>query len=142
MSLAWWLNSAWMWKCRREAGRFTAATRAVRRTQESHLQEIILRNQETWFGRKHGFRQIRQARDFQRQVPLSQYDDCVEAVSRIAAGERQVLTREPVELLEPTSGTTCGEKLIPYTASLRREFQRAVAVWIADLFRNRPAVRP
>jgi hypothetical protein len=141
MSLAWWLNSAWMWKCQREAGRFAAATRAVRRTQESLLQEIINRNQETWFGRKHGFREIRQARDFRRQAPLSQYDDYAEAVERIAAGEQHVLTREPVELLEPTSGTTRGEKLIPYTASLRREFQRAVAAWIADLFRNRPAVR-
>jgi hypothetical protein len=141
MNLAWWLNSAWMWKCRREAGRFAAATRAVRRTQESLLQEILFRNQESWFGRKHGFRKIRQPRDFQQRVPLSQYDDYSEAVNRIAAGERHVLTREPIELLEPTSGTTRGEKLIPYTASLRREFQRAVAAWIADLFRNRPAVR-
>src|SRR5262249_8283360 len=99
MSLAWWLNSAWMWKCRREAGRFAAATRAVRRTQELLLQEIIRRNQESWFGRMHGFREIRQARDFQRQVPLSRYDDYAEAVNRIAAGERQVLTHEPVELL-------------------------------------------
>src|SRR5262249_53220371 len=63
MSLGWWLNSAWMWKCRREARQFAAATRAVRHTQEAHLQKIILRNQETWFGRKYGFREIRQARD-------------------------------------------------------------------------------
>ncbi len=54
---------------------------------------------------------------------------------------RRVLTGERVLLLEPTSGTTGGEKLIPYTESLRRQFQHAVAVWIADLFRNRPAVR-
>jgi hypothetical protein len=46
-----------------------------------------------------------------------------------------------VELLERTSGSTSGEKLIPYTASLRRQFQRAVAVWIADVMRKRPAIR-
>src|SRR5207237_3883336 len=34
-----------------------------------------------------------------------------------------------------------GEKLIPYTAGLRRQFQRAVAVWIHDLFRHRPLLR-
>src|SRR5262249_5236390 len=56
-------------------------------------------------------------------------------------GRRGVLTREPVTLLEPTSGSVRGEKLIPYTASLRRQFQRALAVWIADLFRHRPALR-
>src|SRR5207245_7561134 len=32
-------------------------------------------------------------------------------------------------------------KLIPYTATLRRQFQRAVAAWVHDLFRRRPAVR-
>src|SRR6266852_4437688 len=63
------------------------------------------------------------------------------AFAGIAAGEPNVLTRDPVLLLEPTSGSTGGEKLIPYTASLRREFQRAVAAWIGDLFRQRPAVR-
>ena len=141
MGLTWWLNTAWMWKCRREAHRFAAATRRVRRTQEKILRDIVIRNQETWFGRGHGFRHLRQSRDFQRHVPLSQYDDYAEAFRRIAAGERQILTRDPVEILEPTSGTIRGEKLIPFTASLRREFQRAVAAWICDLFRNRPAVR-
>lgn len=141
MGFSRWLNTAWMWKCRREAQRFAAATRAVRRTQETLLQDIIVRNRETWIGHRYGFGQITQPHDFRRQVPLSQYEDYADAVGRIAAGEQQVLTHEPVELLEPTSGTTRGEKLIPFTASLRREFQRAVAAWIFDLFRNRPAVR-
>ena len=44
-------------------------------------------------------------------------------------------------LLEPTGGSSGGEKWIPYTAALRRQFQRGVAAWIADLFRHRPAVR-
>src|SRR5262249_10102374 len=44
-------------------------------------------------------------------------------------------------LLERRSGTTGGEKLIPYTDSLRRQFQRGVAAWMADLLWRRPAVR-
>jgi len=127
MGLSWWLNTAWMWKCRREAQRLAAATRAVRQTQKTLLQDIIVRNRETWFGRRHGFGQITQPRDFRRQVPLSQYEDYADAVGRIAAGEQQVLTREPVELLEPTSGTTRGEKLIPYTGGLRRQFAQDLA---------------
>src|SRR5207302_5851485 len=51
MGLAWWLNTAWMWKCRREARRFAVATRDVRRAQGDLLREIIWRNQATWFGR-------------------------------------------------------------------------------------------
>ncbi len=74
-------------------------------------------------------------------MPLSRYEDYADAIERSAAGEAGVLTRERVTLLEPTSGTTGGEKLIPYTASLRRQFQRAVAASIADVFWQRPAVR-
>jgi hypothetical protein len=74
-------------------------------------------------------------------VPLSSYDDYAAYLDRIAAGASNVLTRERVLLLEPTSGSTGGEKLIPYTAGLRHEFQRGVATWIADLFGQRPAVR-
>ena len=49
-------------------------------------------------------------------------------------GERGVLTRDPVRIFEPTSGTTSGEKLIPYTADLQHQFQRAISAWIGDLF--------
>ena len=62
-------------------------------------------------------------------------------ITRVAAGEERVLTSERVLLLEPTSGTTGGEKLIPYTAGLRRQFQRGVSAWMADLFYHRPQVR-
>jgi hypothetical protein len=141
MGLTWWLNTAWMWKCRREARRFAAATRDVRRVQGEILREIVGRNRATRFGRNCGFEHVRDMRDFQRQLPLSTYDDYAEPLRRIAAGEPNVLTGERVELLEPTSGTTSGQKLIPYTGALQREFQRAVSAWIADLFEHRPAVR-
>src|SRR4029079_11994276 len=141
MSLVRWLNTGWMWKCRHEARLFARATRQVQRTQAEMLREIVARNQATEFGRAHGFRHIRTPRDFQRQVPLSEYDDYAEALPRIAAGHPNVLTQDRIEILEPTSGTTRGEKLIPFTDSLRRGFQRAVAAWIADLYRQRPGVR-
>jgi GH3 auxin-responsive promoter len=141
MSLAGILNTAWMLKCATEARAFRLATRQVADTQSTLLGEILKRNRDTHFGRAHGFRDIGDVRRYQECVPISRHDDLVESIDRIAAGERGVLTAEPVRLLEPTSGTTGGEKLIPYTDSLRRQFQRAVAVWIADLFHNRPTVR-
>lgn len=45
--------------------------------------------------------------------------------------------KERVLLFEPTGGTH-GTKLIPMTASLKREFRRGVAAWTADLFLRRP----
>jgi hypothetical protein len=141
MSLAWWLNTAWMLKCGPEAAAFRRATRRVARTQAELLAEILRANQDTAFGRAHGFWRMRTPRDYRRGVALSTYEDYEGYVRRIAGGEPGVLTREPVTLLEPTSGTTGGEKLIPYTASLRRQFQRAVAAWVANLFGRRPHLR-
>jgi hypothetical protein len=105
------------------------------------LVAILRRNRDTEFGRAHHFGEIDGPRAYQQQVPLSRYEDYAEAIGRIATGRGGVLTRDRIELLEPTSGTTGGEKLIPYTGSLRRQFQRAVAAWVADLFRNRPMLR-
>ncbi len=141
MSVAGLLNTAWMLKCSGEARAFRRSTRQVAVTQTALLRDMLRQNQDTQFGRAHGFHCIADARTYQQRVPLSRYEDFAPAIERIAAGQQRVLTAERVRLLEPTSGTTGGEKLIPYTDSLRRQFQRAIAVWIADLFRHRPPVR-
>src|SRR5262249_50790438 len=40
----------------------------------------------------------------------------------------------------PTSGSTAGPKLIPYTDGLHAEFQRGVLPWLADLYRHAPGL--
>lgn len=129
-----------MW-CGRESRAYQRDARRVQRTQEYRLQRIVTGNQATWFGEQHRFRQASSVEQFRRLTPLTTYDDYAPAIERIAAGQAHVLTAEPVELLQPTSGTTSAEKLIPYTAGLRREFQRAIRVWIGNLYAGRPTVR-
>ena len=141
MGLPWLLNTTWMVACAREARTFRKATRSVAESQANVLASVLQQNRDTEFGRSHSFRAIDSPRAYQQQVPLSRYEDYTDAIDRIASGRGNILTRDRIELLEPTSGTTGGEKLIPYTASLRRQFQRAVAAWIADLFQNRPTLR-
>ena len=139
---AWCCNSAWMIRCRRELNRFHVATRDVAGTQRTVLNEIVRRNRDTEFGREFGFGEIQTPEQFQRRVPITDYEFYAQRIVRIATGEqRNVLTVDPVNLLAPTSGSTGGEKLIPYTRSLREQFQRAIAAWIADLMTHRPAVR-
>ncbi|PYV16325.1 MAG: hypothetical protein DMG07_08055, partial [Acidobacteria bacterium] len=131
----------WMASASLEHRRFRGATGRVAETQASVLREILRSSRATEFGRRLGFSSIRTTRDFQRRVPLSTYDDYRSAVARIADGEPHVLTSERVELFEPTSGTTGGEKWIPYTRGLRRQFQAAIRAWIFDLLHERPALR-
>jgi hypothetical protein len=130
-----------MLKCSGELAFFERACRRVRQTQANVLRQTLQENRNTWIGRRYRFATIDSPRAFQKAVPLAIYDDYAPLVDRIAAGESRVLTSAPVLLLEPTSGTTGGTKLIPYTAGLRRQFQRGVAAWIADLFFHRAAVR-
>jgi hypothetical protein len=141
MSAAAWLNMAWMLRCAAEGAAFQRAGRDVARAQARVLRQIIRANRDTAFGTLHRFADVDGPRAFQRTVPLGSYEDYSGPIGLIASGVPNVLTREPVRLLEPTSGTSGGEKLIPYTAGLRRQFRRGVAAWIADLFRRRPAVR-
>ena len=136
-----WLNTAWMWKCRIELAKFRRSTQSVATTQVAVLREILDHNARSEFGRMHGFAGIRSAAEFQRRVPLAAYADFSEMIDRIGAGEGGVLTGEAVTLLEPTSGSSGAVKLIPYTASLRAQFQRGIDGWLGDLLHAYPALR-
>jgi hypothetical protein len=141
MSLTYLFNTCWMAGCYREARAFERDSQNVRRTQAAILERILRQNRETWFGRKHEFARIHRERDYQNAVPITTYSDYLDEMDRIAAGEHNVLTAQNVQLLEPTGGSTSGEKLIPYTPGLRRSFLQAVRAWIWDLYSKRPAVR-
>jgi GH3 auxin-responsive promoter len=140
-SLPWWVNTAWMWQCRREAEAFRAATGMVRDTQEQLLRATLRDNAQSRFGREHAFASMHAIDDFRSAVPIASYDTVAPRIDRIAGGEQQVLTTERVLMFEPTGGSTRGSKLIPYTATLRRQFQRAIAAWLWDVLRQHPAVR-
>lgn len=117
---------------------FQLARRGVAGAQRKLLLRLLRRNAETEFGRRYDFTTLRSVAEYQTRVPLSTYDDYQVAIQQISAGQPHVLTQEPVRLLEPTSGSTAASKLIPYTASLRAEFQRAIAPWIVDLYSHEP----
>src|SRR5262249_30724669 len=59
-------------------------------------------------------------------------------IDGIANGESRALTCEPVRLFEPTSGSASAGKWIPYTDTLKAEFQRAIRPWVADMFLGDP----
>lgn len=137
----YWLNTAWMLSCAREAFAFRRAVGKVRDTQERILKRLVRDNRDTWYGRRYGFASIHSTRDYQQRVPVVGYEGLCDAIDRIAAGASGVLTREPVTLLEPTGGSSQAEKLIPYTKSLQSEFQRAIATWVYDVMSRIPAAR-
>src|SRR5260370_9454095 len=116
--------------------RFRWALRDPHSAQRRKLLDLIKQNVNTAFGKAHGFDAIRSYEDFTRRVPLSDYTAFEPWIDRIRRGEKNVLTHEPVTHLIPTTGSTSGRKLIPFTASLQREFNAAIGPWLADLARQ------
>jgi hypothetical protein len=117
-----------------------SAAAAPERQQSEFLLAVVTRNADTAFGREHGFDTIRCMQDFQHKVPVRPYEDFAPWISRIAEGERAVLTRDPVIAFEETGGSSSGLKLIPYTQASLDAFRAAILPWLLDLSRRRPGV--
>lgn len=84
-----------------------------RSTQEDRLQLIMSKNKNTDYGRKFNLKDIHSLKDFQSKHPLTQYDHYKQFIQRVAKGEKNVMTVEPVTRLVLTSGTTGLGKQIP-----------------------------
>lgn len=124
----------------RAHSRFVAALRNPAATQRAILMRTLRVNADTAYGRAHGFAAIRDERAFAERVPLVAFDELDGWMSRVAAGEANLLTRDEVRFMEPTGGSSGFLKLIPYTAALQSEFSAGVMPWLFDLFTHRPAL--
>lgn len=106
--------------------------------QEQLLRSYLRDNAGTFVGNRYLFSTIDSISSFQKTVPIVSYENIEPDIATLRRGVQDVLTREPVQKLVPSSGSSTTHKLIPYNRRSRREFQRAVGPWIADLDRRRP----
>lgn len=130
-NLVWFLSSVPGYlRFRRALGRAEAFQSVL-------LEEFLRNNRDTEFGRKHGFGKMNGWDDF-RTLPLTTGEDYRFAIERILQGREGVLTRDPVKVLQPTSGTSSTPKLIPFTNAVEKQFCAALDAWIVDLFLQYP----
>lgn len=133
-----------------EYRRFFTGASDPSRVQFALLRETLKRGEASRFGRERGLGTISTdaggddgalARAFAKAIPVGGYESYRPYVESIAAGNGSVLSDEEVLLLEPTSGSTGASKLIPFTSGLRAQFDRAVSVWMHDLYATRKGLR-
>lgn len=127
-------NILWFLFCFKDYFLFKIACFNVEKNQKSILDKIISTNKNTNFGKNFGFNKIETISDFQSSIPITTYEDYMPYIEEIKRGKDNILTKDKVLLLEPTSGSTSASKYIPYTKSLQNDFQRGLAPWIFDLF--------
>ncbi|EPX62082.1 hypothetical protein D187_009986 [Cystobacter fuscus DSM 2262] len=129
----------------RAAGRrgrqdFAEQARHTARVNADTLRAILQHNQDTDFGRRHGFASLHTVEDFQRALPVSTYEPFRPYMERIARGEQNVLTADRVEYLGITSGTTGQNKLLPVTRPHLRHLQRATTIGLDVVAEQLPAI--
>lgn len=93
------------------------------------LKRLIMPNKTSEFGKNSGFSSIRSISDYQHAVPVCDYEDLRGAIARIADGERNVLTSEPVRRFFITSGSMTAPKYVPVTLSFIRDKSRVFQIY-------------
>jgi hypothetical protein len=117
---------------------FLKAVGDSRAAQQRLLASILHRNRDTVYGRRFGFAKLRDLSDYQRAVPVVQYEDLRESIDRMTRGESNVLTAEAPVMFAQTSGTTGEPKYIPVTPTCQKH--GGTATWLYFARRDHPAM--
>jgi hypothetical protein len=107
------------WAMRKSAEKFMRQTAQFEASSRQTLERILAMNGGTEFGRRCGLDGAVPRQVFET-LPTTTYADYAPYIERIAAGEQNLLSREPVIYLSTTSGTTGAPKLIPFTRRFLR----------------------
>ncbi len=118
---------------RREYRKFMAK-QDIQRLQFQYLMELLQKNADTQYGKEYDFKNIKTYEEFAEKVPLTGYEDYEPYIDAIADGQKNVLTKECILLFELTSGSSGGKKRIPYTNTLKKEFQKGIKPWLYNLY--------
>ncbi len=104
---------------------FVKATQDPFRVQDIMLKKLLHRHRHTERGRQFDLATIRSVDAFRDRLPVTEYHHYEANIQRIAAGESNILTPDPVRFLTITSGTTGARKYIPVTRPFQAALQKA-----------------
>lgn len=80
------------------------------------FKNLINCGKETVFGKEHSFEKINSIKDFQKNVPIRDYDAIASYIIRLRKGENYVLWNQKVKWFSKSSGTSSDKsKFIPIT---------------------------
>ncbi|HEY9645101.1 MAG TPA: GH3 auxin-responsive promoter family protein [Chroococcidiopsis sp.] len=110
---------------RQSKASFVRKTHQTQRIQERFLRSLLKTHQNTAFGKDHQFSEIKTIDQFRERIPVQPYSYYEPYTQRMANGETNVLTADPVIYFNLSSGSTGDKKIIPVTKRSRRCNSRA-----------------
>jgi len=108
--------------------------------QEQFLHDLLQAYQGTVLGQEYRVGEIKTIDQFREQVPVLPYSSYEPYTERIAQGEPNILTPDPVVYLNTSSGSTGKQKLIPVTQRFQNSLRQANLTsigFLSDALRSR-----
>lgn len=134
------LTTGWALSRRAAVKRFDEASKDPTGAQARWLRGALERLGPSAYGRDHRLDDVADVETFRRRAPVIGWNEVAPWVERIERGEADVLSMEPVSMLERTSGSSATPKRVPYTKGLLSDFGAATSPWLDDLFRHFPSL--
>jgi hypothetical protein len=102
--------------------------------QQRIFESLLIRGQQTHFGRDHHLDGVKTVADYQRALPVHRYEELKPYIDRAIASETNVLWPGETRWFAESSGTTGDKKQIPLPASAWKNLYQATgALYIAQL---------
>lgn len=120
------------WRLIAQQGKRASQQGALRKRQESWLSSCLSRNSTATYLKSLGVDGYTTLGEFRRLLPLVTYDELSSSITRIEHGEKNVLFEGKAVAFERTSGSSGGNKLIPYTLQSLADFRAAILPWLGD----------
>ena len=105
--------------------RLIRKTRQPMATQAQFLHKLLRHHRHTELGQQFHLGEIRTLDQFRDRVPIWPYSTYAPFTERIARGETNILTPDPVKYISLTSGSTGKQKLVPVTQRFQRSLGQA-----------------
>jgi hypothetical protein len=121
--------------------KFLLACKDIETAQNTILNDILNNVANSENAIKHKLNSNSSLKDFQKNVPITEYEYWSETISQQQTGNKNLLTNHDCQRYQPTSGSTSKIKWIPYTKPFLEELDNAIAPWLADMYHNYPKIK-
>jgi hypothetical protein len=114
-------------------------TKTPHTAQKKLLYEILENNKDTEYGRKYNFANINSEKDFQKTIPINNYQDLEPYIEKVFNGHNNVLTADAPVMFNLTSGTSSKPKYIPVTAKTKKRTDTLMRQWLYKALLDHPS---
>lgn len=129
-------------RLRRQVASYLHAAKDSQAAQRAVLDRVLALNADADFSRERGLRPGMSIADFQRRVPIADFETYRPYVERLKHGDPSALLGPKNKLLMFTlsSGTTAESKFIPITDQFLKDYRRGWSMWGIRAFDDHPAI--